>query len=373
MVLVSSGVYRESISIRHPGVVLRGKDRNHTVIDGEFKRANGITVTGAASVVENITVRHHMANGILFTGVTDEQLQGSGAGGSAYDPLDTKKFPPIKGFRASNVTAHNNALYGIYAFDAKNGVIENSYGSGHADSGIYVGQCDPCNTVVRNNVLEHNAIGIEVTNASNGLHIVANNARRNRVGMTINSNDLEALGPQHGAHVVGNTVVDNNDNMSPEQADGGFGIGIGVGGGSDNVFQRNRIEGNKVAEFILRDVQGYPVKGNQIADNSFGRNGVALVLAARRSGGNCFMAEDSLTTSPSPLPRVVTTCGSQDLPLEPAGTARSVEVPQGISFKVVPAPKEQPQMTDPEHEPARPALNLPGVIDLKSYPLPKAE
>jgi hypothetical protein len=102
VVLVSSGVYRESVTVRRPRVVLRGADRDKTVIDGQFRRANGITVTGAESVVENLTVRNHLANGLLFTGVTDERLQGSGAGGSAgYDRLDTVKFPPLKGFRAS--------------------------------------------------------------------------------------------------------------------------------------------------------------------------------------------------------------------------------------------------------------------------------
>ncbi|MFE3313169.1 right-handed parallel beta-helix repeat-containing protein, partial [Embleya sp. NPDC059213] len=162
-VLVDPGVYRESVRVATPRVVLRGTDRNTVVFDGGVRLANGITVTGAGSVVENLTVRGYLANGVLFTGVTDERLQQRGAGGSAYNPLDTTRFPMVQGFRATKVTAYNNGLYGIYAFDARGGIIEDSYASGQADSGIYVGQCKPCDTLVRGNTVERNAVGIEIT------------------------------------------------------------------------------------------------------------------------------------------------------------------------------------------------------------------
>lgn len=372
MVLVSPGVYRESVQLKTARVVLRGTDRNKVVVDGEFKRANGITVTGAASVVENLTVRNNLANGLLFTGVTDETLQGPGAGGAAgYDPLDTAAFPALRGFRASYVTAHNNALYGIYAFDARDGVIEHSYGSGHADSGIYVGQCQPCNTVVRGNTAEHNAVGIEVTNASDGLYFLGNTARLNRVGMTVNSNNLEALGPQHRAVVAGNLIADNNDRNSPEQADGGFGIGVGIGGGTYNRFERNRVEGHSRVGFFLQDVQGYPVRGNEIRDNALGGGQLGLVVDARRSAGNCFVGNGSVPTSPVPLPAGLTACPGRDAPLPAAGSPRSPgEVPPGMSFREVPAPPPQPGLRSPERAPVRAAVGLPGKVDPARYPLP---
>ncbi|MET9923078.1 right-handed parallel beta-helix repeat-containing protein [Streptomyces sp. NPDC006435] len=357
------------MTVRRPGVVLRGADREGTVVDGEFRRANGITVTGAGSVVENLTVRNHLANGVLFTGVTDERLQGAGAGGGeGYDPLDTVRFPPLKGFRASYVTAYNNALYGIYAFDARGGVIERSYASGQSDSGIYVGQCDPCDTVVRNNTLEHNAIGIEVTNASRNLYFLANTVRRNRVGVTVNSNNLEALGPQHGAVVVGNTVTGNNDDRSPEQADGGFGIGIGIGGGTRNRIERNRIEDHRVAALVLRDVQGYPAQGNTIRDNTITAG--TLVLATARTGGNCITGNTPAPTSPHPLPPATTTCPGHDTPLTTPGTTTPVKTPPGISFKHITPPPPQQQMPNAPTAPAHPATHLPGPVDPTRYPLP---
>lgn len=372
MVLVSPGVYRESVTISTPRIVLRGTDRSRVVVDGEFKRTNGITVTGAASVVENLTVRNNLANGLLFTGVTDKALQGAGAGGAGYDPLDTVKFPPLRGFRASYVTAHNNALYGIYAFDARDGVIEHSYGSGQSDSGIYVGQCKPCNTVVRDNLTEHNAVGIEVTNASKDLYFLGNTIRRNRVGVTVLSNNLEALGPQQHAVFAGNTISDNNDDRSPEQADGGFGIGVGIGGGTHNLFERNRVEGNRGGAFILRDEQGYPALGNRIEGNTVGEDQVGLVVLSARSGGNCYADNGRAPTSPQPLPGSLTTCPGKDAKLSATGRPQTLDsVPAGVSFRDVPPPPAQPGMSDPAGAPARPALRLPGKVDPAAYGLPE--
>lgn len=359
MVLVSPGVYRESVLVAKPRVVLRGTDRDAVVVDGEFRRVNGVTVTGAESVVENLTVRHHLANGLLFTGVTDQQLQGRGAGGSGYSPLDTERFPPLQGFRASYVTAYNNALYGIYAFDARSGVIEHSYASGHADSGIYVGQCRPCATVVRNNTVEHNAVGIEVTNASEQLWFLGNRSVRNRVGMTVNSNDFEALAPQHGAVLAGNTVTDNNDDRSPEQADGGFGIGIGIGGGNGNTVTRNLVRGNAAAGVLLRDVQGYRAAGNTVDGNLVRANGADLVVGAA-DRGNCVGVNDG---SPAEA------CAPGPVAAGPAPAA----VPPGVSFRTLPAPPPQPQLPGGTEAPARPASGLPGTVEPDTYPLPSAQ
>ncbi|MEU6348984.1 right-handed parallel beta-helix repeat-containing protein [Streptomyces sp. NPDC047072] len=346
LVLISPGVYRESVTVSKPRVTLRGTDRAKVVVDGQLKRSNGITVTGAGSVVENLTVRNHLANGVLFTGVTDEKLQAGGAGGSGYAPLDTVKFPPLKGFRASYVTAYNNALYGIYAFDARAGVIEHSYASGQADSGIYVGQCRPCETVVRHNTVEHNAVGLEVTNASERLYLLGNRVSHNRVGLTLNSNDLEALGPQHSAVIAGNTITDNNDTQSPEQADGGFGIGIGAGGARANVIERNVITGNRAAGVLVTDVQGYEARDNKIHANRVAHNGTDLVLAAPSNSAS-HNAERTTSRTPSP-----------------------VQPPPGIAFQNVPAPRPQPNMLNPSSAPARPAVGLPGRVIPEDFRLP---
>ncbi|MFI2608892.1 right-handed parallel beta-helix repeat-containing protein [Kitasatospora sp. NPDC018619] len=368
-VLVDPGTYRESVRLTKPKIVLRGTDRNAVVLDGGLRLVNGITASGPGTVVENLTVHGYLANGVLFTGVTDEKLQQHGAGGSAYDPLDTVRFPPVQGFRASSVTAYNNGLYGIYAFDARGGVIEDSYASGGADSGIYVGQCKPCDTLVRGNTVERNAVGIEITNASDNLTVVGNRVHGNRVGVTVNSNDLEALAPQHGAVIAGNVVTDNNAADTPQQADGAWGIGIGIGGGTANQVQRNLVQGNRSAGIIVTDPPGHPASGNRIEGNRTTGNGTDLVLASA-DPGNCFSGNQPAVQSPDGL-EALAGCAAAGRTAPPFGRGSPVQAPPGVPFSQVPAPPAQPSLPDPG-APGRPATDLPGPVDPGAYPLPES-
>ncbi len=70
LVLVSPGVYRESVTVATDGIVIRGVDRNTTILDGQFKRENGVFVVGADGVaVENLTARNFTENGFFWNGV----------------------------------------------------------------------------------------------------------------------------------------------------------------------------------------------------------------------------------------------------------------------------------------------------------------
>ncbi len=229
LVLVSPGRYRETVRLKTSNVTLRGTDRAAVIIDGEVRRANGIVVSAAGVSVENLTVRAHTLNGVLVTGMSDGG-DGIAKGSDGYARLDPAKYPPLQGFRVSYVTASNNGLYGIYAFDTQHGVIERSYASGSADSGIYVGQCRPCGIVVRDNIAERNAVGYEGTNASGEMYVLRNRFSGNRVGLTSDSDYQEALIPQSGAILAGNLV---SANAEPEphrgKSDGRHRGGIGAG------------------------------------------------------------------------------------------------------------------------------------------------
>ena len=98
----------------------------------------------------------------------------------------------------SYLTAHNNGLYGLYAFGEQDGVIEHVYASGNPDSGVYVGQCQPCRTLVQDATLEHNSIGFESTNAGGELTVINSHFSQNRIGATLTSQTAEMLAPQAG-------------------------------------------------------------------------------------------------------------------------------------------------------------------------------
>ena len=55
----------------------------------------------------------------------------------------------VEGFAGRYLTVWNVGLYAIYAIESRDGIIEHSYASGAADAAFYIGECNPCDTVVR--------------------------------------------------------------------------------------------------------------------------------------------------------------------------------------------------------------------------------
>ncbi|MFI6098365.1 nitrous oxide reductase family maturation protein NosD [Lentzea sp. NPDC051213] len=328
-ITVSPGVYQESVQVRTKGLTIRGTQRGSVIIDGEVKRPNGFVVTAPDVSIQNLTVRNHTLNGVLVTGLSQDG--GMGRGSTGYTKLDTQKFPPLQGFRVSYVTASNNGLYGIYAFDAQHGVIEQSYASGSADSGFYVGQCKPCDIVVRGNVAERNAVGYEGTNASGQMYVLGNRFSGNRVGMTSNSDYQEAFVPQEDAMFAGNLVSDNAEALSPAQADGAFGLGVGIAGGTRNVLTRNLITGNPGTGIALGSSEDLAPLDNRFDGNVITHNGQdVLYVATQRAPGrnNCFDGG-----------RCYSGVGEQ---------MKKPAAPRGIPFNQVAAPPNQPEMpSDP--------------------------
>lgn len=369
-VLVSAGVYTETVAIDTPGITLRGEDRNGVVIDGEVLRGNGIVVSAPRVTVQNLTVRNATQNGVLVTGMRNDD--GTAVGGhDGYRPVDSEEHPLLDGFLVDHVTASNNGLYGIYAFNSSNGAITDSYASGGADSGIYVGQCRQCRIMVSGNVAERNAVGFEIANAGGDLVIVGNRFAGNRVGATINSDYQEAYLPQAGAAFVGNLVAANAQTDTPEQADGGFGIGIGIAGGTENDVRANLVTGNPTAGLIVTSAEDLGPIDNRIVGNAFDLNGVDAVYAPTARGlgsGNCWEGNMLQSTSPADL-ATASPCAAP-IALQP-GVVSAVGAPAGIPFPDVAPPPAQPDL-GPLDAPARPWRGADDVppIDLGAVGIP---
>ncbi|MFE0422823.1 right-handed parallel beta-helix repeat-containing protein [Streptomyces sp. NPDC058953] len=342
LVLVAPGVYRESVRIDTERITLRGESRAGVVVDGEVRRPNGVVVSAPGVAVQNLTVRNNTHNGVLVTGSAAAVTALPGSGG--YDTGD-EPVTLLKSFLVSHVTATRNGLYGIYAFSAQNGVIEHSYTSGGADSGIYVGQCRPCRIAVRNNVSELNAVGYEGTNAGGDMYVVGNRLVGNRVGLTTNSDHQEKLLPQRDAVIAGNLIADNQQRQTPEQADGGWGVGIGVDGGSDNRIIRNRVTGNTAAGLVITATADLTADRNRITDNTFAANGIDIgwtFPTATRGRGNCLAGNKLRTTVPAGLASTAS-CPVPATSPTPSGMWRSPAAPAGIPFTDVAAPGPQPE------------------------------
>ncbi|EFG04863.1 right-handed parallel beta-helix repeat-containing protein [Streptomyces clavuligerus] len=369
LVLVAPGVYHESVRVDTARITLRGESRQKVVIDGQLRRPNGVVVTAPGVAVENLTVRRNTQNGVLVTGSAAAVTGLPGSGG--YDTGDEPvRF--LKSFLVSHVTATRNGLYGIYAFSAQNGVIEHSYTSGGADSGIYVGQCRPCRIVVRDNVSELNAVGYENTNAGGDLYVVGNRLVGNRVGLTTNSDHQEKLLPQRDTVVAGNLIADNQQPRTPEQADGGWGIGIGIDGGSENRFIRNRITGNTTVGLMITATADLTADRNRITENTFTANGVDVgwtFSTATRGRGNCLRGNTLRTTVPAGLADSAA-CPVPATAPTPSGTWRSPTAPAGIPFTDVAAPGPQPQLPRATTTGATVVPDVPALPDTADIRLP---
>ncbi|MBC3986696.1 right-handed parallel beta-helix repeat-containing protein [Streptomyces sp. AC536] len=370
LVLVAPGVYHESVRIDRPRVTLRGVSRDKVVIDGRLRQPNGVLVSAPGVAVQNLTVRNNTQNGVLITG-SAKAAAGLPGTGDGYDTGD-EPVTFLKSFLVSHVTATRNGLYGIYAFSAQNGVIAHSYASGGADSGIYVGQCKPCNIVVRDNVAELNAVGYEGTNASEDMYVVRNRLVGNRVGLTTNSNHQEKLLPQKGSVIAGNLIAANQQAATPQQADGGYGIGIGIDGGSDNQVVRNRVAGHRNAGLVLTATADIPTLANRIADNTFTDNAVDVgwtFPTATPRRGNCLRGNELRRTVPA---RLATTaaCPVPARTSSPTGTWRAPTAPGGIPFTEVAAPAPQPQFPDATTAGATTVPPVPALPKTADIPLP---
>lgn len=363
-------VYREQVDVATPRITIRGTDRNAVIIDGEHQRPLGINVTGADGVaVENLTVRNTTGNGIYWTGVT--------------------------GYRGSYLTSSNNAIYGIYAFDSRDGLFEHSYASGSKDAGIYIGQCDPCDAVVTDVLVEFNGMGYSGTNASD-VFLIDSVWRHNVSGIVPNTLDSQRGPPFGRVSIVGNLIHDNDSRTAPALGLqwAASGNGVLLTGGIDSLVERNRILGHArsavtVGPNLSRNF--WMSGGHVIRDNAVGGSSYAdLVLAGPALTGTCFSGNDPERTVPAGLESIAG-CGPAatsgafvDVPTADRGPFRLpsrsslaptlafvglvAEAEFGLQpindHRDVPYPPDQPQMPGGAEAPVRPAVDVFATFDL---------
>lgn len=340
LILVSPGVYNEEVTVTTPSLVIRGLDRNTTIIDGEFLRPNGFNVLADGVALENLTARNTALNGFFWTGVT--------------------------GYRGRYLTAYNNGDYGIYAFDSKDGLLEDSYASGSPDAGFYIGQCFPCNAVIRRVISEHNAVGYSGTNAGGDLYIVGSIWRYNRGGLVPNTLDTELYPPQRATTIQRNLIHDNHSRSAPGRGLSplAWGNGVVLGGGRENVIEGNVIAshaGHGVMVAPLADANFWPARGNVVADNRITGSGRADVsVGGPSSRDNCIAAQrGDVTRAPASLRCRENVARGEENDLTPTlalairiGRLSGLEYPD---WRTQPVPPPQPTMPDAASAPATPA------------------
>jgi Periplasmic copper-binding protein (NosD) len=367
IVSIAPGIYHESVKVDRRGITIRGEDRNTVILDGKHDLANGFLVTANEVAVENLTVHSFTQNGVVFNGIE----AASGGKGVDKNVVYGAGDAVLSGYRTSYITAYNNGLYGIYAFASRNGLIEHTYVSGHPDSGIYIGQCKPCNAVVRNSTAETNAIGYYGTNASGSVYVIDSTFAKNRLGIAPNSQEMEKLAPQEETVVAGNLVIDNDNPQAPKIAMGFSGGGIAVGGGTRNMILRNRVEGHKLMGIGVVSMNEYLPENNRIEGNVLAENAVDLLYArdgAPDAAGNCFTGNTFATSIPENIETLLPCDAISTLAEIPKFTAPPGG--DGPDYRDIPAPGPQTTMPAAALGAIGGSAGVP-VVDLAAIRVPK--
>ena len=202
----------------------------------------------------------------------------------------------VEKFVGRYLTVYNVGLYGIYAIESRGGLFEHSLVSAAADAAFYIGECNPCDTVLTDLTARLSAVGYSGTNASGNVIVKDSRWELNGTGILPNSYDVGiAEPPQRGATFSGNVVVGSGTVDVPVNTPlAGFrGVGIGIAGGSDDIVRNNTVEdsaryGIAVFSTVDRENEWIP-DGNRITSNTVTGSGVAdLALALGSGEANCF-------------------------------------------------------------------------------------
>ncbi|MFG3251249.1 nitrous oxide reductase family maturation protein NosD [Streptomyces sp. NPDC048187] len=272
-VLVTPGVYRESVTVSTPGLTLRGTGRSTVVQPGTTKaaadtcagRGNGICVIGTKDKnVRGVTVADLTVTGFTQTGVFS----------MATDGLTVR-----------NVNAVKNGVWGIAQERSVHGIFRGNTARDNGDAGIFLanavkaeeGAADTEGTLVAHNRLEGNRIGVTVRRLRN-LAVEDNHIAGNCAGVFVVGDENT---PKAGDMVVRDNHVVRNNKSCPKTArlEALQGSGIVLTGVEKVLVADNTVEGNAgtssmsggivlAASMVGTANAKNEVKGNRLSANS---------------------------------------------------------------------------------------------------------
>ncbi|AHG88112.1 parallel beta-helix repeat-containing protein [Gemmatirosa kalamazoonensis] len=309
-VQIEPGEYAEAVTVAVPNLRIMGLGNpGDVVLRNPGSATNGIRVTTAGDGfdLDNITVRGFEANGVLLV--------------------------RVDGFRLSRVRTENNGEYGLFPVLSSHGVIDGCTATGHADTGIYVGQSS--DVEIRNSVAWGNVAGFELENTTRA-SLTNSEAYDNTVGILVSlvppAPYISVLTATDNL-VAHNRVHDNNHANFGEEGDLAAllpaGTGILVVGPDRTTIEHNTVTNNvssgiavvdaAVLALLSGDADAYGTlntapDGTRVQLNTVLGNGTApqpplneffpgVDLLWDGSGvGNCWWQNRYGTSFPDPLP-----------------------------------------------------------------------
>jgi hypothetical protein len=359
LILLDRGTYPGGVIVpeNRPGITIRGVDRNAVVFDGDNVREDAIEILADDVTLENLSAHD-------FTG-------------NAFS------WDAVEGFAGRHLSVWNVGLYGIYAIESRHGVFEDSLVSGAADAAFYIGECNPCDTIVRRVIARYSAIGYSGTNAGGNLEIRDSVWELNGSGIMPNSyEEQEAPPPQRDSLIAGNTIRGSGTVPVPANSPlaGYVGIGIAVNGGHDNRIEGNTVEDSDrygIALFpaLQRNGSSYLANGNRVTGNTVTGSGAAdLAMAGGMQVPSCFAGNTFETSKPADIERAMPCDGSPTADSDPAVEA-DLMIPTPVALDRLGPRPDYTEMPVPDPAPTMPGdpTTVPGLATPatgSSWPLP---
>jgi nitrous oxidase accessory protein NosD len=313
-VLVLPGTYKESVTIKTPGVTLRGMGGG-TVIKPGAKRKPGKSAAHKAGRKAYPTCAG-AGNGICVLGTKTRNVQGvtvadlkvtgfshAGVFGMATDTLTVRGVQAVK-----------NGVWGIAQERSVHSHIIGNYAQGNGDAGVFLantikeeaGATDAGQTVIERNRLEGNRIGVTVRRLRD-LTVAENSITGNCAGVFVVGDENR---PKAGhLEVTANDVSRNNktcpktDRLPVLQ-----GSGIVLTGAEKTVVDGNRVTGNQGKSpmsggiVLFKSFVGVTSDQNRISDNTLDSNSPAdLINTETRGKGNTFEHNACRVSKPAGL------------------------------------------------------------------------
>jgi hypothetical protein len=370
-ILIGPGDYKQSTSevpkgalgddragadvlVTTPNLHIRGMNRNTVVIDGTKPGSpqcsskesdqylgrtegsghsgnNGVLVYKAAGVwLQNFTACNFLngnfggGNEIWFDGQQSSGRQEIGSWWGEYISATSTYW---------GGTDKPNATYGVYASNTFGpGYFEHAYASNMSDSGVYIGACPDCNTLLNHDQFEGNDLGYSGSNSGGHLTIENTEFNNNEEGVaTTSQNNDDAPSPQEGlcpggkanptppsgaqrtniCWVMKNSrIVNNNNGGTPTSggAPGLLGTGMTDAGGRndliiDNTFANNNAWGILVITYpglgesppegVLKEFPEDACRGGIKAEPKPGEQECIYEPFANEVAGNTFASNGS--------------------------------------------------------------------------------
>jgi hypothetical protein len=341
------------VVVTTPNLHIRGMNRNTVVIDGtkpgsppcsskesdqylgraepegKHSGSNGVLVYKASGVwLQNFTACNFLTGNkgggdqIWFDGQQSSGKQEIGSWWGEYISATSTYW---------NGTTKPSGSYGVYASNTFGpGYFEHAYASNMSDSGVYIGACPDCNTIINRSQFEGNDLGYSGSNSGGHLLIENTEFNNNEEGVaTTSQNNDDAPSPQEGLCpggkenpapptgaqrknicwvMIHSRVVNNNNGGTPTSggAPGLLGTGMTDAGGRNDLVINDTFSGNKawgllvitypglgekppeqvLNEFPADECRGgvgtmvgterecvYEAYANEVANNTFGENG----------------------------------------------------------------------------------------------------